>query len=615
MAARLQALAGRPVDVEWAIRRSHLYVLQCRPVTTCRVDNITGEWTTADFKDGGVSSTVCTPFMWSLYDRVWEATLPVHLRRVGLLARDTSVAWARMFFARPYWNVGAVKEALKRVPGFVERDFDDDLGIAVTYEGSGFRSPTTLRTILRGLLVLWQLRRSFKRQLLYCHRFVPTQRRRLDELDGLDVRAWSDERLFTFYRGFIDREYFRSEASYFHLIYDTSNANTLFHQQLQKLQTGVPLTDLIGGLTNLSHLRESRSLMVLVGAIRRNRLWNDYWTHTSVADIAAAWNDGREDHGMSLIRGHIDAFKHHATRQLDLQVPRYADDPTPVFSTIKQVLVSEIDHDPEEHALRRQHTADCARRSLLAALPRHQRRRLGRRLTQLRTFLWMREELRDLSTHYYYHVRRFTLAVAHRLIARGLLKRSGDVFFLPIREILSATEGLRTVTQLADTVAKRRRYYDGFRHFDNPNEIGRRYGDVPASTVDAGALRGIGCSPGVVDARVKIIRDITETERLEEGDILVTEFTDPGWTVTFGLLSAVVTETGGTLSHAAVIAREYGIPAVLAVPKATTRLRDGQLVRVDGSAGTITVLDDSPGDTLADDGHDVTTMRSAELVT
>ncbi|MEZ0227700.1 MAG: PEP-utilizing enzyme, partial [Planctomycetota bacterium] len=83
------------------------------------------------------------------------------------------------------------------------------------------------------------------------------------------------------------------------------------------------------------------------------------------------------------------------------------------------------------------------------------------------------------------------------------------------------------------------------------------------------------------------VRRLDEAAKIEKGDVLVTVFTDPGWTPLLGRVAAVVTETGGVLSHAAVISREYGIPAVLAVPHATTVLRDGQRVIVDGTNGIV----------------------------
>lgn len=97
------------------------------------------------------------------------------------------------------------------------------------------------------------------------------------------------------------------------------------------------------------------------------------------------------------------------------------------------------------------------------------------------------------------------------------------------------------------------------------------------------------CSPGQVTGPARVIRDIDDADRLQRGDILITRFTDPGWTPKFGLLAGVATETGGLLSHAAVIAREYGIPAVLAVPRLTERIADGQTITLNGNTGEIVV--------------------------
>jgi phosphoenolpyruvate synthase/pyruvate phosphate dikinase len=90
---------------------------------------------------------------------------------------------------------------------------------------------------------------------------------------------------------------------------------------------------------------------------------------------------------------------------------------------------------------------------------------------------------------------------------------------------------------------------------------------------------------------VRVVPTLEQADTLQAGEILVTRFTDPGWTPVLGLVTGIVTEVGGLLSHAAVIGREYGIPAVLNVPRATQMLRTGQRVEIDGSAGTVRILD------------------------
>jgi pyruvate,water dikinase len=132
-----------------------------------------------------------------------------------------------------------------------------------------------------------------------------------------------------------------------------------------------------------------------------------------------------------------------------------------------------------------------------------------------------------------------------------------------------------------------------FRNFKNPNEVGQRYqyrhGKLEKHTEVNKVFQGIPCAQGKVAGRVRVIESIDESAKLQPGDILVTRFTDPGWTPLFSLLSGVITETGGILSHAAVIAREYGIPAVLAVQDATRKLTDDQRVILNGNNGEVQI--------------------------
>lgn len=104
-------------------------------------------------------------------------------------------------------------------------------------------------------------------------------------------------------------------------------------------------------------------------------------------------------------------------------------------------------------------------------------------------------------------------------------------------------------------------------------------------------LSGVGASTGTAHGTARLIHGPDEFTHFRSGDVLVCRTTDPAWTPLFGMASAVVTETGGMLSHAAIVAREFGIPAVLGVPEALDLLADGESVAIDGAQGTVTVMD------------------------
>ncbi|WP_245781381.1 PEP-utilizing enzyme [Halopelagius inordinatus] len=118
-------------------------------------------------------------------------------------------------------------------------------------------------------------------------------------------------------------------------------------------------------------------------------------------------------------------------------------------------------------------------------------------------------------------------------------------------------------------------------------------GQVDRRAAPEGALVGTGVSSGVVEGVARVVRDPKVTT-VERGEILVAPSTDPGWTPLFLNAAGLVSEVGGAVSHGALVAREYGLPAVVSVPEATKRIRTGQLVRIDGTRGTVELLDEEP---------------------
>ena len=220
------------------------------------------------------------------------------------------------------------------------------------------------------------------------------------------------------------------------------------------------------------------------------------------------------------------------------------------------------------------------------------RRKFLNRLDTLRRYAWWREEMRDYSVRLYYLVRLWSTHASQRLIAAGQFVEADDVWYLSFQDVLAALEGALERSETRRRVGEGRRLVRSFRAFRNPDEIGSQYRYTRATTsVESGnVLRGTGCSPGRVEGRARVITVLEEQHQVCSDDILVTSFTDPGWTPVFARLSGIVTETGGVLAHAAVISREYGIPAVLAVPQATVQIADGDRIAIDGTQGTVEII-------------------------
>jgi pyruvate,water dikinase len=188
------------------------------------------------------------------------------------------------------------------------------------------------------------------------------------------------------------------------------------------------------------------------------------------------------------------------------------------------------------------------------------------------------------------------LRVGSDLVEQGRLETAEDVFFVTLPEVRAGLAG----TDLRSLVARRREAYD--------QELGRRHiprlllsdGTEPAppATPDGvgdsgeGTLRGTPASSGIVRGRARVILEPVGAH-LQPGEILVAPSTDPGWTPLFLTAAGLVMEMGGAMSHGSVVAREYGIPAVVGVDGASARIQTGQLIEVDGGRGTVRIVEEA----------------------
>ena len=212
---------GCPQDIEFAVEDGIVWVLPSRPITRVMTTGIAGEWTNANFREGGVSSTVCSPLMWSLYNLIWDSSLKNSLREIRLFSGDFEAG--RFFFGRPYWNLGALKQCLARVPGFVEREFDTDLGIELNYDGDGICTPSTPATLLKILPTVFAIRRFLKQQTaattgLLNGGYEEIHRRYEEIPDNVDAAL----------RILVEQDYFHFETNYFRTIFALSLAKMDF---------------------------------------------------------------------------------------------------------------------------------------------------------------------------------------------------------------------------------------------------------------------------------------------------------------------------------------------------------------------------------------------------
>ena len=212
-------------------------------------------------------------------------------------------------------------------------------------------------------------------------------------------------------------------------------------------------------------------------------------------------------------------------------------------------------------------------------------------IARVRTFAGFREYPKFGYIRRFGIYKRALAAEADRLVAAGVLRERDDAWFLRFEEL---QEVVRTGAAESDLIAQRRQAHEVSRSMTPPRVLTSE-GEAVAAAYDRGglpdgALPGLAVSTGVVEGRARVILDLAEAD-VEPGDILVTVGTDPSWSPLFVSIAGLVTEVGGLMTHGAVIAREYGLPAVVGVEHATQVIRDGQRIRIDGTHGFVELVD------------------------
>lgn len=295
------------------------------------------------------------------------------------------------------------------------------------------------------------------------------------------------------------------------------------------------------------------------------------------------------------IEAYLDRYGMRCVGEIDITRPRWRERPT----TLVPVILDNVrNFEPGAAERRFEEGRQKAQKkeqdvlSRLRALPDGDRKadEAKRMIDRVRTFIGYREYPKYGIVSRYFVYKRALLEEAERLVGADVLPEKEDIFYLTFQELHDVVRS----HQVDDQLIQQRK--DAFRayHALTPPRVLTSDGEAVTGAyrrddVPAGALVGLAVSAGTIEGRARVVLDMAEAD-LEAGDILVTSFTDPSWSPLFVGIAGLVTEVGGLMTHGAVIAREYGLPAVVGVEQATRLIRDGQRIRVHGTDGYVEIL-------------------------
>ncbi len=298
------------------------------------------------------------------------------------------------------------------------------------------------------------------------------------------------------------------------------------------------------------------------------------------------------------LRAYLEKYGMRCAGEIDITRPRWSEQPTTLIPTI----LSDIKNfEPGarlalfERGLLEAKQKEDDLLNRLEQLPggKHKAKKTKKVISRLRNFIGYREYPKYLMVWHYWIIKQALMKEAVKLVQKGVIWQKEDIYSLSFGEL---REVVRTNRLDYSIVTKRKEEYEVYEKLTPPRVMTSEgevlFGEYGTGNIPKGALAGIPVSSGTIEGRARVIVRMEDANILEEGDILVTPYTDPSWTPVFLSIKGLVTEVGGMMTHGAVIAREYGLPAVVGVENASRLIKDGQSIRVNGTEGYVEILQD-----------------------
>ena len=546
---------GIPQDMEWTYDGEKLWVLQVRPITT-----LIPLWTrkiAAEVIPGAIP-----PLTWSinrpLTCGVWGDIFKIVL---GEGDRDLDFAeTATLHYSHAYFNATLLGQIFRRM-GLPPESLE------FLTRGAKFSKPPLLSTLknIPGLLRLWgrerSLHRDFDRDLQkWFSPALSPLRSPAESLNEEELFSRSDLILSTLER-----------ATYYSILAPLSLAirQAIFKVPEQYLDNG-----------QLPEVESLRSLAKLAGKTR-NLLPISRLNFDSCPSLFAYFAETPDCEGiLQQFNEWLGRYGYLSQVATDISVPRWQENPRPMRELFAQYIFSDSDRLKAEGNYRN-HTVQ------------------GLRARIIQERLNLKGQVTEVYSRLLAELRWTFLALEKRWLDSEVLEEEGDIFFLEFEDIRAVLEDedIELRSRFPDLVRQRRSRWKKDKKLSQVPYVvyGKTTaGDLPilSTLPPKQKLTGIPASSGIVEGKIKIVRSLGEGGEIDRETILVVPYTDAGWSPLLSRAKGIIAEVGGKLSHGAILAREYGIPAVMDVHHAMQYLRDGQFVRLDGQKGIVEILEE-----------------------
>ena len=407
-----------------------------------------------------------------------------------------------LHYARPFWNLGVVKQGMEQIPGYTERDFDDELGVNKDYQGQGFTSKLSPALLLNFLRVAWKTQKVTKDFLCQAPDKLQELRQQFTSLHQ-EIRELNDQsplqQAESLWQLVLNQAYLDSEGTYFWQAYINTVQLSMKKTSLLKWLTVDEFFRLIAKLGNVSHTKPLARMLEAADLILAEEKLTDDWLKLSVEELQGLAAQYPERADFIKIQDFQKDLGYHSARELDLRVASYEEDSHQVMAAVQQLIADSAYYQAAKGSLSPVSGSELD----LAHLSRAKQKKIEKISEDLRNLLWWREEFKDISTRYYHLIRQISLKLGRAYEKRGFLKDSQDIFYIRKESLSAFMEGKKTADQLQEEAADNRHYCQAYRNFEPEGDLTDKEMSLEGVAYESQALlTGMPASSGQVTGQI-----------------------------------------------------------------------------------------------------------------
>lgn len=605
---------GKPQDMEFAVANNKIYLLQSRPVTNLhKIADANGDYILWDNSNIIESYPgVTTPLTFSFISKSYEGAYKLFCGFMGVdekVIRENERVFANtlgLINGRVYYNLKTWYHMLAMLPGYSinARFMEKMMGVKERFD-----IPETYR-LSKGA-AWWSI---IKMGVKMYGRFLSLPRKRKEFMDVLNTTI-------TQYKSINFEEKNANELMQLYIEFERKLLNEwkapllndffamIWFGMLQKKCEKYAISknpnihnDLLCGSSDIISVQPIHRTITLATTIAGDKELKELFVSNDEKQIWKKLAINTNANYVSIrkeIERYVADFGERCIGELKLESISYTQDPTKFVKIVKSYVDSGITAERTSGKIEEELRKN-AEQELNTALKTKPLKKwlLKRTLRNARELVSSRENLRYERTRAFGIVRAIFSYMGNRFYAEGIIEHSRDIFYLTKEEIFSFIEGTSVTQNVKALITLRKNEFEAYQQQQPPSERFASYGPVyhandffSTTKVEKieGDLKGIGCCPGKVKGKVRVILNPNEVSSLD-GDILVTSSTDPGWVTLFPSASAIIVERGSLLSHSAIVSREMGKPCIVSVTGLLKILKTGDEIEMDGSTGEIKII-------------------------